>query len=620
MINFKKCQVALAGSVAMFSSVANTLAAPITFTFEEAGIGSQTHIGVAYGSQDPQGFSALIRDGFTIDVSPSGGIDPSLHFHEIDSNKNYLSKVPPRPVTDRGVLWRDSIAGQDPLFFTPTTPNSVFSLNSLVVGGSTADGSSTTGIQLQAFRGGNLLSTIVLPTPSYGYTTYDAAALGVLPTISMDRLEFVGQSGNASAYYMLDDVTLETGPSVATLAKLSDNAYSPTSSGADGYVLDHTTNGTDGFSASVYRNGSNMVLAIRGTETGQGIETTIKNLLLADPPFETGIPSPQLRNYVSQTAAILQSIPSGIDVTLTGHSLGGGIAQLVGQKGNVRTITFNAPGAATLVNALQTELNALQPRNTSVNDIVNYRTYGDAISLFGQHIGDVKTVDHKLPRALVDLLPANFLAYHNITTLAEQIEGGAQEQDGKGGGQKLIKGLTYFVHTASQCPLIPGPTQISFGTCVSFAINVAGQGLQYVVDPLPGSSYVLVGDESSPFLASLGLPLLDGVFGWQINSFSNGNWSSETFLGGIDRYMMGADVSGVSFIPLDVNGLATFNRSPFAFSLSFTEEGLFNGTIGIGAEVGQVPEPAVLFLWLIGLAALALNQKRSLSAVRRREK
>lgn len=177
-------------------------ATKLVFTFEAAGPGGN----VEYGSHDPQGFPPLLRDGFVIDVQPSGGIHGALHWHELDSLSNI--KVPGRPFDKRGVLWRDSLTEQDPLFFASAVPGSLFSLDGLVVGASTADGSLTTAVRVSAFLMGVPLSSVILATPSHGYVTYSGGDLGTLAGLFMDRLEFLGLSTSSVSYYLLDDVVL----------------------------------------------------------------------------------------------------------------------------------------------------------------------------------------------------------------------------------------------------------------------------------------------------------------------------------------------------------------------------------------------------------------------------
>src|SRR5438876_6957236 len=120
-------------------------AAQVTFDFEGGNNGTVN--GVEYGT--PHGNPPLKRNGFVIDVAVSSPSTNAVHFHEVDSR--VTDKVPDRPPANRGVLWRDSIAGRDPLFFVPDPKGAfTFALKSLYVGASTADGSQTTGVQLSA--------------------------------------------------------------------------------------------------------------------------------------------------------------------------------------------------------------------------------------------------------------------------------------------------------------------------------------------------------------------------------------------------------------------------------------------------------------------------------------
>ncbi|MBI5740916.1 MAG: hypothetical protein HZA16_09355 [Nitrospirae bacterium] len=175
---------------------------PVTFTFETAGTGPD----LIWGSQETE---PLKQNGFIIDVIDSDDDDHyGAHFHETNSISN--PKVPDRPSEQRGVLWHDAPTQNNPLFFIPEDQDTIFSLQSLVVGASTADGSQTTGVQFTAFRDGNLLATSILPTVTNGYISYSGSTLGLLDGLYMDRLEVIGLSNSSVSYYMLDDVAINT--------------------------------------------------------------------------------------------------------------------------------------------------------------------------------------------------------------------------------------------------------------------------------------------------------------------------------------------------------------------------------------------------------------------------
>lgn len=69
----------------------------------------------------------------------------------------------------------------------------------------------------------------------------------------------------------------------------------------------------------------------------------------------------------------------GIDITITGHSLGGALAQLVECDMGAYTVTFNAPGMAEQVG------------NTGKKNVVNYVNMNDFIGcLNNEHIGETR--------------------------------------------------------------------------------------------------------------------------------------------------------------------------------------------------------------------------------------
>jgi PEP-CTERM motif len=198
----KKSTLALC-LISLSLCTAQARAETVKFEFEAAGNGSD----LGYGSLN--GGAALIRNGFVVDVAATNTITDILHWHETNSITNY--KVPDRPADQKGVLWRDAFANKDPLFFAPASPTFIFSLQSLVVGGSLADAVQTTGVRASAWLGGRMVGTVDLAAPT-SYASYAGSDLGQLQGLKMDRLEFVGLSNNEFSYYMLDDVVFQTSP------------------------------------------------------------------------------------------------------------------------------------------------------------------------------------------------------------------------------------------------------------------------------------------------------------------------------------------------------------------------------------------------------------------------
>ena len=101
---------------------------------------------------------------------------------------------------------------------------------------------------------------------------------------------------------------------------------------------------SNGFLARGYVDGNQIVVAFRGTDTSNPV-TLLKNLA-ADVSFGGSVPTPLLVNEVTDAANFLKTVERSNpndSITLTGHSLGGGITQLLGEASGLDTYAFNAP-------------------------------------------------------------------------------------------------------------------------------------------------------------------------------------------------------------------------------------------------------------------------------------
>ena len=146
------------------------------------------------------------------------------------------------------------------------------------------------------------------------------------------------------------------------LANLSNNVYL-NENGWGNYS--YVTCSSDPLSAPFKRvefNGFNtpqIVVAFRGTDTSN-LLTMVQNAI-ADVSFVGSVPNAGLVDEVTDAANFVKLVEATnptANITLTGHSLGGAIAQLVGKASGLDTYAFNAPGAQQLYQSLSDQLQA----------------------------------------------------------------------------------------------------------------------------------------------------------------------------------------------------------------------------------------------------------------------
>ena len=214
-------------------------------------------------------------------------------------------------------------------------------------------------------------------------------------------------------------------PSLAALARMAELAYLiPSNKDIDlienlpGWMYPweqyRLNTGIRGAVATAYLNywAREMVIAIRGTETATDMVSDAK-VIMATAPNCSG----DVYQFVKR---IMKFEQVRFKLILTGHSLGGGLAQLVGFWTGLPYVSFNAPGMAWV--KAPAHINILKPmqlvrtwKANSSRDMtigVNYRLEGDFVSSTTTHIG-----------MLVTLKPdAKTSNLHGISTVAEVIE------------------------------------------------------------------------------------------------------------------------------------------------------------------------------------------------------
>lgn len=163
-----------------------------------------------------------------------------------------------------------------------------------------------------------------------------------------------------------------------------------------------------GFSAVIYVDLADQQVAL----SFRGTDNLLSGDALADLAFATGHWNQQFQEAVDLVRQIqsgeVPEIPFPIDTNqllVTGHSLGGGIAQLMAEAFNLRGASFDAPGTSAVARAndfqafrLMREMQEAEIRQddagftASVSQFINYVSEGSAISSVASHFGDVKKI------------------------------------------------------------------------------------------------------------------------------------------------------------------------------------------------------------------------------------
>jgi len=135
------------------------------------------------------------------------------------------------------------------------------------------------------------------------------------------------------------------------LAKMSNQVYKDVPQVPDGWrVLQSNIDSESGFAAVAFKSDTDgkIVIAYRGTDgwnDAVGADTAIAGIKNWDPQFTQGI---------EFAKTIIDQNP-GVDISVTGHSLGGATAQVVGQMFGFDGAAFEPGGAANLISTSESK-------------------------------------------------------------------------------------------------------------------------------------------------------------------------------------------------------------------------------------------------------------------------
>ena len=157
------------------------------------------------------------------------------------------------------------------------------------------------------------------------------------------------------------------------LKKLSINVYQRGQEKIpDGWKKIHVEeNKKTGFYGEVYKCGDELAVVYRGTDINKLNIPDAKDVFVGDLPMGFGITSGQYADAKKLYDKVQKSY-GGKRIILTGHSLGGSLAQLVSAESGRKAVTFNAYGTGDI-------LDRMGYKNQRLLDITNYGNEDDHI-------------------------------------------------------------------------------------------------------------------------------------------------------------------------------------------------------------------------------------------------
>ena len=159
------------------------------------------------------------------------------------------------------------------------------------------------------------------------------------------------------------------------------------------------------FAAAAYYDKTNnkLVVSYAGTDD-------LSDLFVNDPGYVAGYEIPQFKDAVNFYNAVVEKVSNdhkditlqNDDITLTGHSHGGGLGEMVGVLKNVEAKVFNAPGIGNQLNNIeeydndkgdQIKSGQLTSKDPSLFKVTNIYLNSDAVHLAGNEIGTKVVID-----------------------------------------------------------------------------------------------------------------------------------------------------------------------------------------------------------------------------------
>jgi Lipase (class 3) len=452
----------------------------------------------------------------------------------------------------------------------------------------------------------NIMSASTTFTVNYNWESPLSYAGPLTTSITSFNISRTNQS--AFGYLIAESISISgpiatgTPPSLLQLAYASEYVYSGNSA-PPGYIYwadscaPNCSTSTFRAAAYVSTNGMYVIFAFRGTVLDPAQNVAMLKSFQEDASFIGGKPSTYLEGAVTAAASFVNSeiaslAAQGItpkNVYLTGHSLGGAIAQMLSQKSTLNASVFDAPGSAEVYESLGTQLSDLQNYGVGGSSR-NYRLYGDQFSLIGTQFSTPITIPNISPNSAIDGLEGidalvNTFYSHRIGNMIFQVAANAQNTPETSSGPDVVA----FWEAAAVGTVV-------LGNASAVALTVAVNQIQtaQAFDPPAASDYVFATNTGSPLFSCAILPTVDGVASWNIRSEVGSTWSAfKTIPEGGQVCFGSTGASAIEFQPYGPSGANIVLPDSLLFLTTFTKTGTFSGTLTASGTVAAAAATSV---------------------------